>query len=68
MINTKDASNSCWWVPLSYSTRKNQLFNKTTPEHWLSCPMKDEVIENIADENDWIIFNNQMTGKSSYYL
>lgn len=63
MINSRDASNSCWWVPLSYSTRQNLNFNKTTPDHWLSCPAKTKVIENIAGEKDWIIFNNEMAGR-----
>lgn len=64
IINGRDASNSCWWVPLSYSTSSKINFNTTTPEHWLSCPSKPTVIENIAEENDWIIFNNEIAGKN----
>ncbi|CAG9818441.1 unnamed protein product [Phaedon cochleariae] len=62
IINTRDAMNPCWWVPLSYSTKENRHFNVTTPEHWLSCPIQEQVIENIADEKDWVIFNNEMAG------
>ncbi|KAJ8921412.1 hypothetical protein NQ315_003030 [Exocentrus adspersus] len=62
ILNSKDDANSCWWVPLSYSTKQNLNFKTTTPEHWLSCPSKNYVIEDIADEKDWVIFNNQMAG------
>ncbi|KAG5878428.1 hypothetical protein JTB14_026301 [Gonioctena quinquepunctata] len=62
IINSRDASNPCWWIPLSYSTKQNLDFNVTTPEHWLSCPSTNQVIENITEENDWVIFNNQMAG------
>nr|XP_023023668.1 aminopeptidase N-like isoform X1 [Leptinotarsa decemlineata] len=62
IIDSRDSKNSCWWVPLSYSTRQNLHFNITTPDHWLSCPMEKQVIENIADENDWVVFNNEMAG------
>lgn len=63
IIHTKDDSNPCWWIPLSYSTQSNLHFNVTTPKHWMSCPRHSNVIENLAGDNEWVIFNNQMAGK-----
>ncbi|XP_050507042.1 aminopeptidase N-like [Diabrotica virgifera virgifera] len=62
LIYPKDASKPCWWVPLSYSTKSNPNFNSTTPKHWLSCPEHSQTIEDLGDENDWVIFNNKMAG------
>ncbi|KAJ8968398.1 hypothetical protein NQ317_007791 [Molorchus minor] len=62
IVHFKDNDNSCWWVPLSYSTKQHPDFNKTIPEHWLSCPDHKQDIVDIADEKDWVIFNNNMAG------
>lgn len=62
IIHTKDDSNPCWWIPLSYSTQSNLHFNVTTPKYWMSCPRHSNVIENLAGDNEWVIFNNQMAG------
>lgn len=29
----------------------------------MSCPRHSNVIENLAGDNEWVIFNNQMAGK-----
>ncbi|XP_057659447.1 aminopeptidase N-like [Diorhabda carinulata] len=62
IINTKDQLNSCWWVPLTYSTESNKKFNKTVPDDWLACPKHEHIIENIAKGEEWVIFNNKMSG------
>lgn len=62
IMNTKDQLNSCWWVPLTYSTESRPRFNKTVPDDWLACPKHDHVIEKIANDDEWVIFNNKMSG------
>lgn len=57
----------CWWVPLSYTTSSEMDFSTTTPKNWLECdrntgssvPIK---LDNVVGENDWIIFNIQLSG------
>lgn len=66
IIDSRDASNPCWWVPLSYSTKGKINFNQTTPENWLSCPSDTQTIQNVADDEEWIIFNNKMAGMSNF--
>lgn len=62
-IKFKDDNKPCWWVPLSYSTKSHPDFDITTPKYWLSCPHHEsETIENLTDAEDWVIFNNQMSG------
>ncbi|CAH1985341.1 unnamed protein product [Acanthoscelides obtectus] len=62
IVNFKDNSNPCWWIPLTYSTKSNLSFHKSTPEHWISCPSDSQVIENLGAQDEWIIFNNKMAG------
>ncbi|XP_066254232.1 aminopeptidase N-like [Euwallacea similis] len=63
-IKVKDEQRSCWWVPLSYSTKFNPDFQTTTPKYWLSCEYDEQkqVIEDLAKDDEWVVFNNKMAG------
>ena len=56
----------CWWVPLSYTTAKDMNFIKTTPQIWLECDdagkSKSLSLDNLAKEDEWLIFNIQLSG------
>jgi aminopeptidase N len=52
----------CWWVPLSYTNENEKAFDVTKPKSWLSCSNNYTTIENLPDENTWILFNVQVAG------
>lgn len=56
----------CWWVPLSYTTASKMDFETTTTKDWLECDesgkSKTLRLENLADKNEWILFNIQLSG------
>jgi aminopeptidase N len=52
----------CWWVPLSYTNENEKDFDVTKPKSWLSCSNNYTTIENLPDENTWILFNVQVAG------
>lgn len=56
-----DEKSPCWWVPLSYTSKKDLDFKTTHPKYWLSCSNEKQVIELDADD-DWVIFNIQIAG------
>ncbi|XP_030371519.1 aminopeptidase N-like [Scaptodrosophila lebanonensis] len=57
--------NNCWWVPLSYTSQSESDFQNTAPKAWLECGKAGETlpktIENMPNENEWVIFNTQVT-------
>lgn len=55
-------SNHKWWIPICYTTQSKLNFNITSPIHWLK-PQKDELIIEGLKTNDWLILNNQQSGK-----
>ncbi|XP_066141998.1 aminopeptidase N-like [Euwallacea fornicatus] len=51
-----------WYVPVSYTISSSNDNNQdTTPRGWVT-PIKDLVISNFTEDNDWIVVNNQQTG------
>ncbi|XP_030369807.1 aminopeptidase N-like [Scaptodrosophila lebanonensis] len=55
----------CWWIPLSYTTSAELNFENTIPKHWFQCDgskRRTMEVKTEATENDWILFNLQMTG------
>ncbi|CAH0554039.1 unnamed protein product [Brassicogethes aeneus] len=52
----------CWWVPLTYSSASVPHFNESVPKHWLSCPLEEANLKNLAGEDEWVIFNNRLGG------
>lgn len=64
---TKDDTNYCYYVPLSFTTQKEQNFSATHAREWLECDCKrDEQTKSIsnvgASEDEWIIFNMKLAG------
>ncbi|XP_037950077.1 aminopeptidase N-like [Teleopsis dalmanni] len=57
---------NCWWVPLSYTLENQADFSATTPKDWLECESTagaiSKTLENMPNDNEWIIFNIQMAG------
>lgn len=52
-----------WFVPITYSlSSDSNKFENTATQKWL-IPSNTLTIENVLEKNDWIILNNQQTGK-----
>lgn len=63
---TRDDTNYCYYVPLSFTTKKELNFTATHAREWLECDCKKDdqtkVLSNIANEDEWIIFNLKLAG------
>lgn len=63
---TKDDTNYCYFVPLSFTTKKEQNFTATHAREWLECDCKRDhhtkTLTNIAAEDEWILFNLKLAG------
>ncbi|XP_055851073.1 aminopeptidase N-like isoform X2 [Episyrphus balteatus] len=62
---SRSSYESCWWVPLSYTSKSELDFETKTPKQWLECENKKsvpKVIENMPGPDDWVIFNIQLSG------
>lgn len=63
---SRDETDRCWYVPLSFTTEKELNFSATHARDWLECDCgkseKLKVIYNMPSDKEWIIFNVQMTG------
>lgn len=56
---------SCWWVPLTYTTSTELDFVDTEPKSWLECDEHGKAIEKVLTvpgTNDWILFNIDLSG------
>ncbi|KAL1116749.1 hypothetical protein AAG570_005221 [Ranatra chinensis] len=55
----KEAQNeSCWWVPLSYTSQAEPRFNITRPNTWLNCADNRSItIQGLPSRDHWVIFN-----------
>uniref|UniRef100_A0A336M458 Aminopeptidase n=1 Tax=Culicoides sonorensis TaxID=179676 RepID=A0A336M458_CULSO len=66
VIRSRDETLKCWYVPLSFTSQKERNFSLTNARDWLECDCenqdKPKMIYNMPDENDWILFNVQMSG------
>ncbi|KAL6443889.1 hypothetical protein ACFW04_001722 [Cataglyphis niger] len=56
----KTPTNVIWWVPLTWTTQSNPIFNNTLVKYWLSTE-KYTTDLNI-DSKEWVIFNVQSSG------
>ncbi|XP_075221796.1 aminopeptidase N-like isoform X2 [Lycorma delicatula] len=56
----KKKSDSCWMIPLTYTTSTELNFKEIKVKKWLYCDQLQ--IDNIAFKNDWIIFNINFQG------
>lgn len=56
-------SDTKWYVPISFTvSNKTEKFETVTPDGWLT-PDKDLEFTDVLTSNDWIILNNQESGK-----
>ncbi|XP_014606106.1 PREDICTED: uncharacterized protein LOC106787883 [Polistes canadensis] len=52
--------NTSWWIPITYTTKKQTNFVSTEVKHWMKN--ENEIIPVDASDSDWVIFNVQQTG------
>ncbi|XP_043498883.1 putative aminopeptidase-2 [Polistes fuscatus] len=52
--------NTNWWIPITYTTKKQTNFVSTEVKHWMKN--ENEIISIDASDSDWVIFNVQQTG------
>lgn len=50
-----------WWVPITYTTKRELNFSSTQPSHWMKAE-RNIVINEEINANDWLIVNLQVTG------
>ena len=62
---TREDKSLYWWIPLTWTTQSQAPngFKKTKPMQWLKNSSKPMKINIGTNEDDWVIFNNQETGK-----
>lgn len=56
-----DDKDPLWWVPISFTTKRELNFLNTRPSHWMKAE-KSIAIEHDIDNSDWLILNVQVTG------
>lgn len=56
-----DEKDPLWWVPISFTTKREANFNDTRPALWMKAERTKEIVEDI-DSNDWLMVNLQVTG------
>lgn len=65
-VRSREDFETCWWVPLSYTTASELDFNDTHPEDWLACDDNDvavpKTLKGLPDSDEWVIFNIQLSG------
>lgn len=52
----------CWWVPLTFTSNSESTFTATRPKEWLRCPKQKQIIRDLPGDDEWVIFNLEMTG------
>lgn len=59
-----DDSQSCWWIPLSYTTGSKSDFNSLEPKDWMLCDAENKRINHTlkidAEPDQWVLFNIQL--------
>lgn len=55
----KEAVNeTCWWVPLTYTTKAERNFADAKPKKWLNCAdQMSTVITGLPAKDQWVMFN-----------
>lgn len=56
-----DEKDPLWWVPITYTTKRESNFTVTRPSHWMKAE-RSIVVEKAIDPTDWLIVNLQVTG------
>lgn len=66
MYDPRLSSKNLWWIPLNYVVGSNPNFNSTRPDFWMenvrSMTLQSTFAPKPWSQNDWIIFNIQLTG------
>lgn len=59
-IRLRNASaDTCWYIPVSYTTEKELDVNTTTPKTWMTCPLKETTISGLPSDS-WLLLNLQL--------
>ncbi|KAB0798929.1 hypothetical protein PPYR_06809 [Photinus pyralis] len=63
ILDTEERDNtSCWWIPITYTTEQQINTTYSGTHSWMECPLKTEIINNLPDKNQWILFNLNTSG------
>ncbi|XP_001995248.2 aminopeptidase N [Drosophila grimshawi] len=59
---SKEQSESCWWIPLTFVIQQNANFNETQPQFWLKCPRAQQTQQLLKKpkSDEWIMLNPQV--------
>ncbi|KAK7075491.1 hypothetical protein SK128_020460 [Halocaridina rubra] len=60
--NSTDTHDYKWWIPITFTSQNVQDFDTTFPSIWMSAAESEITINNLPDNNVWVIFNIQETG------
>lgn len=58
----RDTSDYKWWIPITFTTESEAVFNNTLPKMWLNPTSTGPFTEQVPDEETWVIFNVGWTG------
>lgn len=56
---TEEEQKDEWWVPISYTSRSEKMFEDAQPKLWFN---KETTIPDPAKPEDWLLVNLQMAG------
>lgn len=66
IVRSRADLDTCWWVPLSYTTAHELNFNDTHPKEWLSCDNNEiavpKTLKSLPDATQWVLFNIDLSG------
>lgn len=61
-IESKSAEKDpLWWIPLTFTTKRDLKFDNTQPSHWMKAE-KSITVDHQINNMDWLIVNLQVTG------
>ncbi|KAL0133272.1 hypothetical protein PUN28_000801 [Cardiocondyla obscurior] len=53
---------SLWWIPITYTSKKQLNFNNTRPIKWMKAERSISFNDTNVSPSEWVIFNVQETG------
>jgi aminopeptidase N len=59
VLKLKDEMDPLWFIPISYTTKRELDFENTKPSYWMKAE-KSMTIDQDIDNSEWIIFNTQV--------
>ena len=60
--SSEDTHDYKWWIPISFTSEDSPNFENTKSEIWMSSDEAEKQIENLPDDDKWVIFNVQEAG------